>query len=85
MELSSSTGSKRFECDGCGLLIQENWPHVTGKRDVHFCWDCAFRLQKITGKEYATQRGSSSGVGFIGRNGRIVIKHFGSKRSQNER
>ena len=41
-----------YQCDLCKEEINEAHPHVIDNENTHYCWPCAFKLGKITDKEY---------------------------------
>lgn len=62
-----------YDCNGCHKPVEEAWPRYEDDEDV-FCLDCALKLGKISGKEYAQ---SWPGIGMddaIYHNGEIHMK-----------
>jgi hypothetical protein len=41
-----------YKCDYCGKEIFEADEHYSEDDNRYFCWDCAFKLNKLTEKEY---------------------------------
>lgn len=42
-----------YQCDKCGARLEEAWPMVEeNDGQQHYCGECAFKLGKITDKEY---------------------------------
>lgn len=41
-----------YQCDLCGAIIEEAWPHCKKGENYHLCWDCSFKTSEISEEEY---------------------------------
>lgn len=41
-----------YQCDLCGAIIEEAWPHCEKEENYHLCWDCSFKTSEISEEEY---------------------------------
>ena len=45
-----------YKCDSCDCEIKDCYPHVVESNNtVHYCGECAFKLGKITAKQYVKE------------------------------
>lgn len=75
-----------FECDGCGDYINEMSGYVLNRKrnkNVHFCWECGFRLRLVTADEFKKWHGCLLNVvAVFEKNGDIIFDPIPKKRKK---